>query len=339
MSNFTFRPAERKRAKLRLCLSGPSGSGKTYSSLLIASGLVPWSKIAVLDTEHSSAELYANLGNYSTLTLEPPYDPLRYVEAIKAAEQAGFEVLIIDSLSHAWNGEGGILDQQGKVTDTKYRGNSFSAWREFTPKHNALINAILASNLHIIATVRSKTEYSLVDENGKKQVKKLGLAPVQREGVDYEFSVFMELSIDHTAIATKDRTSIFDGKYFKPNRQVGERLLHWLNNTSNSESDATPQSCGLAVPPSTFILPPDENTLVDDFRVMSCDLKASQSGRRIVKLSLLSRSENIAAWSDDLELLQLKTGAKIEARLSKKNDAWIIDSYTPVAAGERNLAA
>ncbi|MFA6076021.1 MAG: ATP-binding protein [Negativicutes bacterium] len=339
LNTFTFKTAERKRAKLRLAMSGPSGSGKTYSALLIASGIAPWQKIAVIDTEHSSSELYANLGNYSVLTLTPPYDPLRYVEAIKAAELAGFEVLIIDSLSHAWAGEGGILDQQGKATDTKYRGNSFSAWREFTPKHNALVEAMLNANMHIIATTRSKTEYSLVDENGKKLVKKLGLAPVQRDGLEYEFTVAMELSADHTAIASKDRTSIFDGKYFKPSKQVGERLLHWLNNNGNV-IPAESYSANLAeVIPANIPLPPDDNTLADEFRVLNCELKASQSGRRIIRLSLMGRTDNITAWSDDLELLQLKTGAKIEANLSKKNNAWMLDTYRGVGALEAGLAA
>jgi len=344
---FSFRPAERKRAKLRLCLSGPSGSGKTYSSLLIASGLAPWNKIAVLDSEHSSAELYANLGNYSVLTLEPPYDPQRYIDAIHAAEQAGFEVLIIDSLSHAWNGEGGILDQQGKATDTKYRGNSFSAWREFTPKNTSLINAILASNLHIIATLRSKTEYSLVDENGKKQVRKLGLAPIAREGTDYEFSVFMEISIDHNAIASKDRTGIFDGKYFKPSRLTGERLLQWLNcdTVVNAaiNSDQTPTGGANTSPfvaPTIIPVPPDDGSISDIFRVLNCELvKSNKSAKQFIKLSLLGKSEALTAWSNDATLLDLRPGAKIEAKLSKKNEAWVIDSYIPVAVPALEVAA
>ena len=162
-----FKPAQRKRAKLRLAIAGPSGSGKSYSALVVASGIAPWSKIAVIDSENGSAELYAHLGGYSVLTIEAPYDPQKYINAIHIAEQSGFEVIIIDSLSHAWNGEGGILDQQGKVADAKYKGNSWAAWRECTPKHNALVEAMLKSSCHIIATMRSKTEYAQVTENGK----------------------------------------------------------------------------------------------------------------------------------------------------------------------------
>ena len=140
-----FQPAQRKRAKLRLGIAGTSGSGKTYSALAIASGITSWSKIAVIDTENGSAELYAHLGQYSVLTLTAPYDPDKYIAAIHLAEQSGFDVIIVDSLSHAWNGEGGILDQQGKAADSKYKGNSWAAWREFTPKHNALVETMLKS--------------------------------------------------------------------------------------------------------------------------------------------------------------------------------------------------
>lgn len=121
-----FKKAHRAKAKLRLALAGPSGAGKTYSALLIASGIVPLEKVAVIDTESGSADLYADLGGYSTVTISPPYSPKKYIEAIHAAEEAGFELVIIDSLSHAWSGEGGLLDQQGKAADSKYRGNSWA---------------------------------------------------------------------------------------------------------------------------------------------------------------------------------------------------------------------
>lgn len=133
-----FKKAHRSKAKLRLAIAGPSGAGKTYSALLIASGIVPLEKVAVIDTESGSADLYADLGGYSTVTINPPYSPQKYIEAIHAAEAAGFELIIIDSLSHAWSGEGGLLDQQGKAADSKYKGNSWAAWREITPLHNQL---------------------------------------------------------------------------------------------------------------------------------------------------------------------------------------------------------
>lgn len=223
-----FQKAVRQAAKLRLALSGPSGSGKTYSALLIASGIVSMDRVAVIDTESGSANLYANLGGYSTLTLSPPYTPQKYMDAIHAAEQEGFELIVIDSLSHAWNGEGGILDQQGKAADSKYRGNSWAAWREFTPIYNQLVETILHSQCHIIATMRSKTEYMQDESSGKKRIVKVGAAPIQRDGIEYEFTVVFDLSIDHVASVSKDRTRLFDNKYFVPTPDVGKALEQWL---------------------------------------------------------------------------------------------------------------
>lgn len=240
-----FQKAVRQAAKLRLALSGPSGSGKTYSALLIASGIVSMDKVAVIDTESGSANLYANLGGYSTLTLSPPYTPQKYMDAIHAAEQEGFELIVIDSLSHAWNGEGGILDQQGKAADSKYRGNSWAAWREFTPIYNQLVETILHSQCHIIATMRSKTEYMQDESSGKKRIVKVGAAPIQRDGIEYEFTVVFDLSIDHVASVSKDRTRLFDGQYFTPTQDVGKALEQWLEAgvaaTTPAQPAAVPQ--------------------------------------------------------------------------------------------------
>ena len=224
-----FKQAVRQVAKLRLALSGPSGSGKTYSALLIASGIVPLNKVAVIDTENGSANLYANLGMYSVLTLHPPYTPKKYIEAIRAAEQEGFELVIIDSLSHAWNGEGGLLEQKDKATDAKYKGNGWAAWREVTPEYNKLIETMLNSPCHIIATMRAKTEYMQDDSNGRKRIVKVGAAPIQRDGIEYEFTVVFDLSIDHVATVNKDRTRLFDGQYFVPTPDVGKTLKQWLD--------------------------------------------------------------------------------------------------------------
>lgn len=224
-----FQKAVRQVAKLRLALSGPSGSGKTYSALLIASGIVPIEKVAVVDTENGSANLYANLGTYSVLTLHPPYTPKKYIEAIHAAEQEGFELVIIDSLSHAWNGEGGLLEQKDKATDAKYKGNGWAAWREVTPEYNKLIETMLNSPCHIIATMRAKTEYMQDDSNGRKRIVKVGAAPIQRDGIEYEFTVVFDLSIDHVATVNKDRTRLFDGQYFVPTPDVGKTLKQWLD--------------------------------------------------------------------------------------------------------------
>ena len=221
-----FRKAERKQAKVRVGLSGPSGSGKTFSALLMAFGL--GKKIAVIDTENGSGDLYAHLGDYDICQIKAPFDPKKYIDAIKAAEQAGYEVIIVDSLTHAWAGDGGLLDQQGKIADSG-KGNSYTAWRTITPKHNQLVESMLQSPCHIIATTRAKVEYVIEkNSNGKDVPKKVGLAPVQREGMEYEFTVFFDISHEHIASASKDRTSLFDGQYFKPSTETGKQLLAWF---------------------------------------------------------------------------------------------------------------
>ena len=229
MGAFEIHRATKRRAKLRLGMSGPAGSGKTYSALMIASGL--GGRIGMIDTEHGSGDLYADLlpEGYDVLTLTPPFTPGRYVEAIHALEQAGCDVIIVDSLSHAWAGEGGSLDRQGKIADKS--GNSWQAWRQVTPEHNALVEALLQSPSHIIATMRAKTEYvqEKDERTGKNVVRKVGLAPVMRDGIEYEFTVFLEIDMQHQAFVGKDRTRLLDGTIFKPSRDTGEQLLGWLN--------------------------------------------------------------------------------------------------------------
>ncbi len=226
----SFRKAERKQAKLRLALCGPSGSGKTYSALLMAHGLAPGGRIAMIDTERRSGELYADLTAYEVAPLDPPYTPARYIELIREAEKARYDVLIVDSLSHAWTGVGGVLDMHDKATAANRSGNSFAAWREVTPQHNALVDTLLDVDLHLIVTMRTKTAYDLVDDGqGKKKPIKVGLAPVQRDGMEYEFTTVIDLSVDsHVATATKDRTRLFDGQHFVPAVATGEALREWL---------------------------------------------------------------------------------------------------------------
>lgn len=229
-----FRAAERKKAKLRLGLVGPSGSGKTYSSLLIAKGI--GGRIALIDTENGSGDLYAGMKDipqYDISTMSAPYTVEKYLDAIKEAEQAGYSVIIIDSLSHAWAGEGGLLDKQGKIADSG-RGNSYTAWRQVTPLHNQLIEKMLTSPCHIIATMRTKVDYVVeADSKGKQVPKKIGLAPIQREGMDYEFTVVFDIDLNHNAQVSKDRTASFDGQIFKPGEETGSTLKAWLDTGSD----------------------------------------------------------------------------------------------------------
>jgi len=220
-----IRKAERVKSKLRLGVAGPSGSGKTMSALKVAKGI--GGPVCLIDTERGSGDLYANLYDYSVISLDPPFKPDLLIDAIHAAEKANFSVIIIDSLSHFWSDEGGILDQADKMQNS--RKNRFTLWADLTPQHRRLVNALLNSPRHIIGTMRSKQEYAMeTDDKGNASVKKLGLAPVQREGMEYEFTVFFDVSQDHYAKATKDRTNMFKDEVFIMDEQTGARLSKWL---------------------------------------------------------------------------------------------------------------
>lgn len=225
----TIRKAERKQAKLRLALTGISGSGKTYSALKLATGL--GGKIALIDTEKGSGDLYADQFNYDVAPLEGNFSPDNYIKYIKEIENSGYDILIIDSLSHAWFAEGGVLEIVDKATAASNNKNSYFAWRNATPKHNALVDAILNSKMHIIATMRSKAAYDVSSgENGKVKPVKIGLAPIQRDGLEYEFTIVLDLSVDgHIASASKDRTGLFKDKHFLITEATGKELNAWLN--------------------------------------------------------------------------------------------------------------
>jgi len=198
-----FKPAVRSKSRLRLGLEGVSGSGKTYSALLVAKGI--GGKTALIDTEHGSASLYSHVHKFDVLNLGAPYAPERYIEAIHAAEAAGYEVLIIDSATHEWNGVGGVLEIVDKLAQTKFRGNSYMAWSEGTPRHRKFIDAILQSPMHIIVTMRSKSEYAEQQRGDKKSYAKVGTKAEQRDGTEYELTTVLTLSLDNTAISSSAR--------------------------------------------------------------------------------------------------------------------------------------
>ena len=218
-----IRKAQRREAKIKLALQGPSGSGKTMSALLLASGITDWSKIAVIDTENHSADLYDHVGEFNVLQLSQPFTPERYIKAIEACEQAGMEVIIIDSVSHEWEGTGGVLSIHGAMA-----GNSFTNWNKVTPRHNAFVQKILQSNCHIISTIRTKTDYTLTEKNGKMVPEKVGLKGITRDGMDYEFTIVFDLDIKHLAKASKDRTGLFmDQPEAIITPEFGNKILEW----------------------------------------------------------------------------------------------------------------
>ncbi|MEG2309140.1 AAA family ATPase [Chryseobacterium sp.] len=222
-----LKQSQRQQVKLRLGLSGASGFGKTKSALLLAYGMTQdWSKIAVVDTENSSASLYSDLGNYKVLDLQAPYSPERYIQAIELCENSGIEVIIIDSASHEWNGSGGCLEIHEKL------GGRFQDWSQVTPRHQAFINKILQSSCHVITTTRRKMDYSLdIGSNGKTKVVKHGTKEITRDGFEYELTINFELvNENHLAKASKDRTGLFMNKpEFLINSQTGKMILDWCN--------------------------------------------------------------------------------------------------------------
>lgn len=224
-----LRKATRQKAKIRLGLSSVSGGGKTYSALLIAYGLCDdWNKIAVIDTENNSADLYSHLGEYNVLPLSAPYSPERYIDAIHECEKAGMEVIIIDSITHEWDGKGGCLEITENITQASPSKNSYTAWAKVTPRHQAFIDSMLQSTVHIITTVRRKQDYEMTKVDGKTKVEKAGLKEVTREGWEYELTVNLQLDTSHNATASKDRTGLFMGKpEFIPAIQTGKTIYEW----------------------------------------------------------------------------------------------------------------
>ncbi len=225
-----LRKSERKKAKIKLALQGAAGSGKTYSSLLLAKGLTKddLSKVAIIDTENGSADLYAHLGNYYVLTLEPPFTPDKYIKAIDVCLQAQMKVIIIDSISHCWDY---LIDYHASLA-----GNSFTNWSKVMPLQKAFVNKMLQCDAHLIATMRTKQDYVLNQKDGKHIPEKVGLKAVQKDGVDYEFTIVLDVDIKHYATSSKDRTGLFMGKpEFIINSATGKKILKWCNSGTNLE--------------------------------------------------------------------------------------------------------
>jgi len=223
--------AQRKRAKIKLGLQGPSGSGKTYSSLLIACGLSgDYSKVAVIDTENHSASLYAHLGEFHVVNMSSPFTPEKYISAIEMCEKAGMEVIIIDSITHEWEN---LLEYHSSL-----QGNSFTNWSKITPRHNAFVQRLLQSPCHIISTIRTKQDYVLNEKNGRMAPEKVGLKSVQREGLEYEFTLVFDLDMKNNANASKDRTGLFFGK---PEQRLttdtGKQILDWCLSGTDVNAD------------------------------------------------------------------------------------------------------
>ncbi len=324
--SFTFKKATKSTAKLRAALFGPSGAGKTFTALRIAAGL--GGPVAVIDTERGSASKYADRFAFDVLDLEHAGIP-SYQGAIEAATQAGYPVLVIDSLSHGWQE---LLQEVDRLANAKYRGNTWSAWSEGTPKQRALVNAILTYPGHVIATMRSKTEWSIEsDGKGKQKPVRVGLAPEQGKGIEYEFDLLLELSPDHIGRVIKDRTGRFQDELLeKPGEEFGKALAEWLAGPGQRASTAdshgtgdpdtkantkrsrkTPPKDETAEPPSPAI-PNDEAT-----RETLIDEAVQEQVER-----LIARAAKVGAWGQAEEYCRARfTGPHLAYALAELREA------------------
>lgn len=221
--------AVRTGQKARVALSGPSGSGKTWTALEAAQALADGQGVLVIDTERGSASLYADEFDFDTIDWSPPYDPRELADVIAENDQ-NYGCIVIDSLTHYWEGEGGTRDIVDAAA-SRARGNSFAGWKEGTPAQNDMVASLLQARCHVIATMRSKTEYVLeTDSRGKQVPKKVGMAPIQRAGIEYEFTVTADLDIEHTLLVDKTRCRALSGRMYKQGHthEMAATLAEWL---------------------------------------------------------------------------------------------------------------
>lgn len=220
----SFQKAKREQLWLKILLAGPSGSGKTYTALRLASGIAKEcnSRIAAIDTENGRIRYYANEFDFDDIQFEAPFTPENYIEAIEAAVDGGYKVLIIDSSTHEWDY---CLDVHNKMP-----GNSYTNWAKITPRHDAFMEKMLQSPIHIITTVRGKDEYVLEEKNGKQTPKKVGLGYKQRDGMEYNYTCTFNIAQDtHIASVMKDNTHLFEDRYDVLTERDGKALYEWAN--------------------------------------------------------------------------------------------------------------
>lgn len=280
-----FVKAEKSQSRLRMALIAPSGAGKTYTALKVATELAgPDGRVAFIDSERGSASKYADEFSFDVLNLDS-FSPETYTNAIKAAGAAGYSVLVVDSLTHAWSGKDGALEQVDKAAARARTGNSFTAWREVTPMHNALIDAMLSSPCHVIGTLRTKTEYVLEEnEKGKKVPRKVGMAPIQRDGMEYEFDVVCDMDIDHKLIVSKTRCKALDRAVIdRPGKELADTLKAWLGTGKAMPAPVVSE------PPAPKVLTPREEFTVLLGQWSGIDAAKDKVGFKSAGLSILEK--------------------------------------------------
>lgn len=232
--------AIREKQKALIGMIGPSGSGKSLSSLLLAYGIVnamlpdaseeeKWSKIGAADTEHRRLLNYVGqefngvkIGSFKYIDFKPPFTKDRYDMAIKLLKQQGVEVVIVDSLSHQWQGEGGVVETHGEM-----QGNSFQNWGKLSKQSTGMVKALTTQDVHVITTLRVKSDYVIELVDGKNVPKKVGMKPIQKDDMEYEFDTVFSIGMDHMARVSKDITNLFYDD-FTIDSSVGEKLYRYL---------------------------------------------------------------------------------------------------------------
>jgi hypothetical protein len=268
-----FAPAVKTESKLRMAIAGPSGSGKTYTALAVAAELVPGGKVAVIDTEHGSAAKYADLFKFDVANAAPPYHPDGLIKLVTYAANNGYDVVIVDSATHYWSGAGGVLDLKDDAERRMRNPNSYTAWKDVTPIHQRMVDALISVHAHVIVTMRSKQEYVLVEKNGKQVPQKMGMAPIQRDGFEYEFDVMMDMDVKNVGHVTKTRCpALTDRDFVKPGADMAAILRDWLTGAAPSQAPSpvvfTPtaaKSNGQQPPerPEPFVGPQGEASDID----------------------------------------------------------------------------
>lgn len=338
MTEMKFTKAERKKSKARIAIAAPSGGGKTTGALLLAKGIAKETedKIAVIDTERGSASMYDNLVNFDVLNLDAPYTPERYRQAIRAAEDAGYGIIIIDSATHEWSGSGGCLEINEEVARARYKGNTWSAWSDTTPRHRDFIDSQMHSSSHIIATFRSKTE---TVQNSDKKVVKLGMKAESRDNVEYEYSIFFELTHDgHFATASKDRTGLFEGRNFVITESTGKEIVAWLN--SGAEVKEGPKKVELpvqALASSDTVIVPDEPVLIEKTDWVDFGKKmAAAIGKSKTESELDLWVKLNADYLNQLTIVSMKMSERITQLTSEKRKTFAekIPPFLKTSAGE-----
>lgn len=324
-SEFIPRKATKSRVKLKMAIQGPSGSGKTEGALALAKHLVPDGKVLLIDTENESASLYANRYDFDTIPLAPPYGSDRYKAAMQVAVEHKYDVLIVDSITHQWDGVGGILRRKEEL-DRQPGSNSYTNWSRFTPEHTAFIEFIKQIPVHTIVTMRSKQDYVLeANDKGKQTPKKVGMAPIQRDGTEYEYTLVFDVDMAHKAIASKNRTTLFQNFEVVDlaDPRIAISIREWLDDGEDPQPTPATTTNGNGAHAQRGAFKYDNPNLI----CQPIDVRKQKANKRdaeyiAVKLNGECEGTRVAyCWHTSLfEALLASQGVQLQVEVEKKDD-------------------